>query len=156
MLRSIHIATTVCALVASVGPTWGGMPVLTLGNPEASAPARSIHAVLTLKPGGCLAPDTTTITGVAAGIVGGDKQSIPLKITPLPETGLYAVTPQWPSEGKWILQLTATDGPRTITALVPVGPKGAERGKARFFTREVSAGDIDALLNSPLSAAATK
>jgi len=156
MLKPTRFVTPVFALAAIAGPVLAGWPVLIIGNPEASAPARSIHAVLTVKPGGCLAPDSTTVTGTAAGIVTGERRSIPLKLTPLPEAGLYAVTPQWPAEGKWVLQFTATDGTRTASALVPAGPNGVERGNARFFTRQASPGDIDAMLNGQPAAVAKK
>lgn len=147
MLKSINLLTSAFAVVATAGSVLAGTPVLIIGNPEASAPARSIHAVLTVKPGGCLAPENTTITGIATGVVGGERRSIPLKLARLPETGLYAIAQQWPARGKWVLQFTATDGVRTASALVPAGPNGVERGHATFFAREASPGDIDAVLN---------
>lgn len=156
MLKPTRFVTSALAFLAIVAPVLAGMPVLMIGNPEASAQARSIHAVLTVKPGGCLAPDSTTVTGTAAGIVNGKRRSIPLKLTPLPEAGLYAVTLQWPAEGKWVLQFTATDGTRTAGALVPAGPNGVERGNARFFTRQALPGDIEALLTGEPGAVAKK
>ncbi len=156
MLKPIRFVTPALALAAIAGSALAGLPVLIIGNPEASASARSIHAVLTVKPGGCLAPDSTTVTATAVGIVGGERRSIPLKLTPLPEAGLYGVTPQWPAEGRWVLQFTATDGTLTASALIPAGPNGVERGNARFFARQASPGDIDAVLNGQPAAVAKK
>lgn len=156
MQKSSFFIAPAFVLFAIAGPVLAGTPVLIIGNPEASAPARSIHAVLTVKPGGCLAPENTTITGAAAGIVNGERRSIPLKLTSLPEAGWYAITTQWPAEGKWVLQLTATDGLRTASVLVPAGPNGVDRGNARFFTSQASPGDIDAVLNGKPAAVARK
>jgi hypothetical protein len=156
MLKPIRFVTLGFVLVAIAGPVLAGWPLLIIGNPEASAAARSVHAVLTAKPGGCLAPDNTTVTAAVVGVVSGERRSIPLKLTRLSEDGLYAVTPQWPPGGKWVLQLTATDGMRTASALVPAGPNGVERRNARFFPRQTSPGDIDSVLNGQPAAVAKK
>jgi hypothetical protein len=155
MLKPTCFAGPAFALVAIAGQAFAGAPVLVVGNPEASAEARSMHAVLTVKPAGCLVPETATVTVTAAGIVNGERRSMPLKVTALPE-GLYAVTKQWPTEGKWVLHITATDGIRTASALVPVGSNGVERENTRFFTRQASPGDIDAALNGQPAAVARK
>ena len=102
MLSPTRFLGPVFALAAIAGPVLAGYPVLIIGNPKASAPARAMHAVLTVKPAGCLAPESSTVTGNAIGIVDGQRRSIPLTLKPLPETGLYAVTTRWPAEGKWV------------------------------------------------------
>jgi hypothetical protein len=73
----------------------------------------------------------------------------------LPE-GLYAITQQWPSEGRWVLHISATDGVRTASVLVPAGPNGVERLSAKFFTRQASPGEIDAMLHGQPTAVAKK
>lgn len=155
MLKPNCLVTPAFALMAIAGQALAGVPVLIVGNPEASAQARSIHAVLTVKPAGCLVPTSTTVTVTATGIVYGERRSMPLKVTALPE-GLYAVTQQWPAGGKWVLHITATDGMRTASALVPAGPNGVERGNARVFTRQASPDDIDAVLKGQPPAVAKK
>jgi len=156
MLKTTKLFKPAFALAAMAGPVLAGMPVLTLGNPEASAQARAMHAVLTVKPGGCLVPGDTTVTGIATGIVGGERRSIPLKLERLPEAGLYAVVQQWPTEGRWVLQFTATNGTITASALVPAGPNGVDRDKATFLAREALPSDIDAVLNGRQAAVAKK
>ncbi len=155
MYKHIRFLAPAFAIAASAGLLLAGMPVLVIGNAEASGAARAAGAVLTLKPAGCL-PASANVSGAAIGMVQGERRSIPLKLTRLPETGVYALTQQWPAEGKWVLQLTATDGLRTVTALVPAGPNGVERQNAKFFPRQITSGEADAMLNGPAPAVARK
>ena len=156
MIKAIRFVMPAFALAVIAGPLSAGTPVLTIGNPDASAQARAMHVVLTIKPGGCLATESTAVTGTAIGIVNGERRSIPLKLIELSDPGLYGVTQQWPAEGNWVLQFTATDGARTAGALVPAGPNGVERSKARLLARQATPSDIDSVLNDHPAAIAQK
>src|SRR6266508_1949900 len=78
---------------------------LQLGNPEASTEARKANAVLTIKATGCADPASAQLTATAIGIVNGQRQTIPLQITRLSQPGMFALTQQWPKEGKWVIEL---------------------------------------------------
>ena len=77
---------------------------LQLGNPEASAEARKANAVLTIKATGCHDPATATLTATAVGMVNGKRESIPLQVTKLSEIGMFALSQQWPKDGKWVIE----------------------------------------------------
>src|SRR5262245_58292397 len=78
---------------------------LQLGNPEASIEARKAGAVLTIKATGCGEPEKAKITATAIGMVSGQRQEIPLKVAPLSEPGMFALTQQWPKEGRWVIEV---------------------------------------------------
>src|SRR5467141_278979 len=77
---------------------------LQVGNPEASPEAQKANAVVTLKVAGCHDPTLATVTANAVGLVNGERRSIPLQLTKLSGPGMYAVSQQWPKEGKWVIQ----------------------------------------------------
>lgn len=87
-------------------------------------------AVLLVRTYGCRTPTDANVTAMAEGIVNGRRTSIPLELK-ADETGVYAVTQQWQSEGKWILSFTGTYGGRTATVFVDL----AEGGKVHPDTR---------------------
>ncbi len=135
-------AVLVLAMQLQAGGFW-----LVLGNPEASAPARAMNAVLTVKSAGCADPAATQVSGVAFGIVGGKRQSIPLKLAALTEPGMFAVARQWPAEGKWVVQLVGKNGGAVTSTLVAAGPDGLDRQHAKFIAmRQPTAAEVDALL----------
>ena len=78
---------------------------LQLGNPEASKEARQTGAVLTIKATGCGEPEKARITATAIGMASGKRQEIPLKVTSLAEPGMFALTQQWPKEGRWVIEV---------------------------------------------------
>ncbi len=123
----------------------GGLFVV-LGNPDASPEARSHNAVLTLKLAGCHEPQKATLTGSAISVVDGKRQSIPLKLIALSEPGMYAVTRQWPAQGRWVLEFIATDQGRLTSTLVSAGPAGIDRQSAKLAMRQPAEEDIAALL----------
>ena len=129
----------------------GGLFVL-LGNPDASPEARARKAVLTLKLAGCSHPEEASLEGMATGTVDGRRKSIPLKLIALSTPGMYALTQQWPEQGRWVLQFVAKDDGRLTTTLVAAGPGGIERSGARMAMAPPSQSDIAALLaGSPVS-----
>lgn len=133
--------------VAALGVrTYGGGFWLQLGNPEASAEARSAKAALTLEAVGCHEPAKAEITGTAIAVVNGKRENIPLTLTPLSKPGMYAVTKQWPDKGNWILQFVGRNSGMITSALVNAGPDGVKRTGAKFFPREPNAADLEPLL----------
>lgn len=121
---------------------------LVLGNPDASPAARNVNAVLTLKLTGCGEPEKASVTATATGIVKGQRQVIPLKLTNLNEPGMYGLTRQWPAEGRWVLEIVGSSEGRFTSALVSAGADGIDRAHARFAMSRPSADDVDVFLRS--------
>jgi hypothetical protein len=144
LVTTVFATAVVMALAAPV--LAGGFFVL-LGNPEA-AEARSHNAFATIKAAGCHQPEKASITATAIGVVDGRRQSVPLKLVPLSEPGMYAVARQWPAEGRWMLQFVATDQDRVTSTVVAVGPAGIERQTAKFRPGQPAPEDVAALLKS--------
>jgi hypothetical protein len=105
-----------------------------------------MHAVLTVKAVGCHDPVNAQLTAAALGMVDGKRQTIPLKLAKLPAPGMYALTQQWPAEGRWIIQIVGHNGGMTTSALVAAGPDGIDRDNAKLVAGEPAPNDVDALL----------
>jgi hypothetical protein len=121
---------------------------LQLGNPEASPEARSMNAVLTVKSAGCAAAEKTTVTGTAIGIVNGKRHQIPLKISPLAEPGFFAITQQWPKEGKWVIQLVGENNNVYTGSLVSADSAGVDRLHAKQVRGRPTPEEVDSMLGA--------
>lgn len=65
--------------------------------------------VLVVRPLLCDNPASVHITGTAEGFVNGVRQSVALDLVAVdPAQGVYAVQPQWPDSGQWVLQLNGS------------------------------------------------
>ena len=67
-------ATAATAVLALAGQLSAGGFYLVLGNPDASAEARKVNAVLTIQATGCHAPATAALRATAIGIVNGQRR----------------------------------------------------------------------------------
>ena len=146
MPKTIVIATPVAAVLALAGQLFAGGFWLQLGNPEASAEARKVNAVVTIKATGCHDPALAKVTATAIGIVDGQRRSIPLKLDKLSEPGAYALSQQWPKEGRWVIEMVARNDQQFTNTLLTAGPEGVDRLHAKADIKEFKAGDVDALL----------
>jgi hypothetical protein len=152
-VRSLSVAAIVMAVAV---PLLAGGFYVTLGNPEANQEARALNAVLTIRPDGCHEPQKATITAKATGLVDGRRESLPMKVIALSAPGMHAITRQWPAEGRWVLEVVATYQGHSTHALVPVGPNGVERNKAKYAAGNPSEKDIAAMLDAALQERASK
>lgn len=134
-------------IVAISAQLFAGGFSLQLGNPEASAEARALKAVLTVKSAGCLSADKTHISGTAVGTVDGQRRSIPLKILALSEPGMFAITQQWPKEGKWIIEIVGENSNVYTSTLVTAGPEGVDRLHAKnIYSRQPTPEEVESVL----------
>ena len=145
MTRKTMIATFAAA-VALAGQLFAGGFYLQLGNPEASPEARKHNAVLTVMATGCHDPGSAQLTANAIGVVNGERKSIPLTVTKLSTPGMFALTQQWPKEGRWVLDLTAKNDEQFTNTLVKVGPDGIDRLHPKWSPKQFAASDIEAML----------
>jgi len=133
-------------MAAMAGQLFAGGFYLQLGNPEAHAEAKKAGAVLMIRATGCHDPATATLTATAVGVVDGKRQSIPLKLTKLSGAGEFALTQQWPKEGKWVIELVARNGEQFTNTLVKAGPNGIDRLHDKADIKPFSQADVDSLL----------
>ncbi|MGA7414511.1 MAG: hypothetical protein WBW33_28840 [Bryobacteraceae bacterium] len=146
-MQSFKQSLVVSALaLASAAALWAGGLFVVPGNPEANAEARAHNAVLTLKLAGCHEPQKAMLTGRAIGVIDGRKQTIPLQIDVLSESGTYALTHQWPEKGRWVLEFVAKDQGRITSTLVGAGPGGIERETAKMGMHEPVPEEVAAML----------
>jgi len=66
-------------------------------------------------------PGRRELTATAIGMVKGERRSIPLEVTKLSEPGLFAISQQWPKEGKWVIQLVGRNDEQFTNTLVSAG-----------------------------------
>ena len=140
------IGMTMAAALLLAAQLLAGGFFLQLGNPEANPEARKLNAALLVKAAGCHDPAGARLTATAIGMVNGERREIPLKVEKLSEAGTFAITQQWPSEGKWVIELVAKNPDQFTNTLVVAGPGGVERAKAKFHMQPFTAADVDAML----------
>lgn len=146
-MRNWKWMLTSAAALAIAGQIWAGGFWLQLGNPEASPEARKANAVFTIKAWGCHDPATATVTAAAIGVVNGKRQAIPLVVARLSETGMFAISRQWPKDGRWVIQLVGRNGEQFTNTLVSAGPAGVDRLHAKSDIKKFGDGEIEAMLN---------
>ncbi|HXB72606.1 MAG TPA: hypothetical protein VNY05_30500 [Candidatus Acidoferrales bacterium] len=145
MRKRIVIAMP-AAVLALAGQLFAGGFWLQLGNPDASAEARQVNAVVTIKATGCHDPAAAKVTATAIGMVDGQRRSIALKLDKLSEPGAYALSQQWPKEGKWVIELVARNDEQFTNTLLTAGPQGVDRLHAKADMKAFAPADVDGLL----------
>lgn len=138
---------TLLAIAALAGQLFAGGFYLQLGNPEANPEAKKANAVLVIKATGCHDPSTATLAATAIGVVNGKRQSIPLTVTKLSGPGAFALTQQWPKEGKWVIELVARNGEQFTNSLVAAGPNGIDRLHDKADMKPFSKTDVESMLD---------
>jgi hypothetical protein len=136
---------TLLAALAAI-PLFAGGFFLQLGNPEANPETRKTGAVLVIQAAGCHDPASAQVTATASGIVKGRRQTIPLKVMPLSTAGTYAIAQQWPTAGKWVIEIEARNGEQFTNTLVTAGPEGVDRLHARYAMKAFTAADVESML----------
>ena len=164
MIRSPlrHIALVAAlALVAST-PAFAGPPWIAIeypANPHDPGTRGALLTVRTYHHGELMSYD---LSGTAEGIVNGKRQSIPLDVRRLTQTGMYAVRFQKPSQGSWVLVITAKqNGSFAAHALVTIDSQGGvaavsvpsdTRENGRWIVpRKVATAELDNMLKASAS-----
>lgn len=146
MHKTMTVFRTALAVLALTVQVQAGGFWLVSGNPDASAEALRHKAVVTVKAVGCHQPEKATVTGTAIGMVNGQKRVLPLKLEPTSTPGLYAVTQQWPAEGKWVLAFEGQEGTARTTLMLTAGPEGVDRAHPKQAMGSPNQTKIAALL----------
>jgi len=145
MRNSLMIAPA-AAVLALASQLFAGGFYLQLGNPEASPEARKANAVLTIKAAGCHDPATAQITATAIRMVNGKRESIPLKVTPLSEPGMFALTQPVPKDGRYVIELIGRNGEQFTNTLVTADSNGIDRTHARAAMKQFTEQDLTSML----------
>lgn len=134
------------AVLALAGQLLAGGFYLQIGNPEASSEAKKLNAAVTVLATGCHDPALATLRATAIGMVNGERREIPLKLDKLSTPGMFAISQQWPKEGRWVIRLEADNGAQFTSTLLTAGPEGVDRYHHREQQKAFTAADIDSLL----------
>ncbi len=137
--------TFLLALLAA--PLFAGGFFLQLGNPEANPEAQKLHAVVVIQAAGCHDPAGAQVTATAVGTVGGQRRTIPLKVEKLSDAGTFALTQQWPRDGKWVIEIVGTNPTQFTNTLVTAGPEGIDRLHARMAMKRFTASEVESMLD---------
>jgi len=145
-MRNTLRITAAAAFLALAGQLLAGGFYLQVGTPEASAEARKLNAVVTVRSVGCVQPEATKISASAIGTVRGERREIALKLDALPTPGMFALSQQWPKEGRWVIRLEGTNGSRFASSLVSAGPEGVDIVHGKAGNQQFSEADVEAML----------
>lgn len=150
ILMALAVATT--AFVTPNIPKWP--PWISIESPvnpyDPSARGALLLVHATFREG---ASQLSDVSGTAEGIVNGKRRSVALRFDNTDRPNVYALRPQWPAEGRWVLRIDL----RTTTALVAIDQAGHVgsvevptqlTGTGDRVPRAVTAHDVDSLLNS--------
>jgi hypothetical protein len=138
--------TTALAITALATHLSAGGFFLTLGTPGSNPEARKLNAVLTIKMDGCHDPAAAKVTATAVGLENGHPKEIPLHLQAMAAPGMYALSQQWPKEGRWVLKLEARDGDMFFSSLVTASPSGIAMTQAKSERRSFTPAEISAML----------
>jgi hypothetical protein len=143
------VITTITAVLLTVTLHGGGF-ALRVDPVYTSPEARAKHAVLLAHITSCAAPEKTTVTATAEGIVNGKRATMPLKVVKLAEPGGFAVVREWPQEGEWVIKLVATHpqfGSYATGILAPVAGAGeASPATAKIYSHAPTSDDVEGAL----------
>ncbi len=114
-VRLLALALLLAATPLAAGPSW--LSIEYAPNPYDS---RTRDAFLVVHTYHHQEPSVEMVRGVAEGIVRGERRSIPLRFTSATRSGSYALTRQWPTEGKWVLNISLREGHNSDPAALVV------------------------------------
>lgn len=140
----------VTAAFATAASLIAGGIVIELAKPSSNPEAQAKHALLVVRAYACTAPEKTTITATAEGLIRGKRESIPLKLIPLSGESMYAVTRQWPADGDWVLSLVEANPnfDRQPSLIVKVNGDSVDWAGVMRLSHPPDTHEIEAALNT--------
>jgi len=125
---------------------WAQSLSLTIGNSVASQNFAMKGASFVFRVNGCADLSKAQVTGSAEGSVGGERRSTPLHLASGTAPGVYAISQQWGTEGKWVVGITASCGTETTGAIVPVNGNSFVREGIQMLPHAPSKAEIESAL----------
>lgn len=127
MSRSLSFAALalLTLTIAAAAPAPLGPPWISIEYPPSPYDATTRDAFLLVHTFHHGTPIVAPVTGKAEGIVSGERRTVSLKFSGTSRSGVYALNKQWPSDGSWVLFITANQGPNDdVTAVVELAADG--------------------------------
>lgn len=127
-MRTLIVAA---ALALALTPALAGPPWITVEYPGNPLDPQTREAFLVVHAWHHDQPIGVPVKGTAVGMVNGERREIALRLTPTRRSGAYALTRQWPAEGRWMLHLVTVQGSEdnwNAHALVRLAPDGSIAG----------------------------
>ena len=112
-------AIVVLEPAARRGPPW-----ISIEYPPSPYDATTRSALLLVHAFHHGTPVDLPVRGTAEGVVDGKRRTVSLEFRRTSRTGVYALTRQWPSEGRWVLSLGVVQGEAVAGALVTLDAAG--------------------------------
>ena len=141
-MNSRILTLVVCLVVAFVIPALAGTVVLSVVVPAKPFDQASQDAAILVNAKFCDPAMPDSLIGIAEGIVNGKHQTIPLRLVPTSKEDVFAVKQQWPSEGSWVVTISASEH-MTASAIVTLGKNGSVAGATvTNLTRKTTEADI--------------
>ncbi len=145
LLLTVTLAATLVAFrpAEPVGPPW--LSLEAPANPLNPATGNYAFVIRTYRHA---EPQALPITGVAVGIVDGQRLEIPLEFESVGGIGVFGVTQTWPSEGQWVVTIRVADGAALVIELAGNGgiDHGSYYGKASTSLQLAS---VEVMENAP-------
>jgi hypothetical protein len=157
---SLAALTLMAISISAAAPLSMGPPWISIEYPPSPYDASTRDAFLLVHTFHHGTAIVAPVTGTAEGIVAGERRSVTLKLGGTSRTGVYALKKQWPSEGTWVLFITASQGPNDdVTAVVELGTSGhvasvrvpTERRGSWDIPADVSRSDRESILRARLA-----
>lgn len=126
MLRSARLLA-LALLTLAAAPAVAGPPWISIEYPANPHDQRTRDAFLVVNTFHHGTPSAMPLRGTAEGIVRGERRTVTLRFGPTERTASFALTRQWPQDGRWVLNISlAPEESGTIEAsvLVVLGTDG--------------------------------
>jgi len=154
MFRNLSLAALLVAglpAAAVAGPPW--ISIELPANPWDQTTRGAFLLVHAFHHG---LPIQVPVTGVAEGIVNGQRKSVTLTFDPASRPGVYTLRNQWGNSGRWVLVITVSqhqdDVAQAIVEISEAGEVTAVRVPVRAdrdgFPRRVTQAEVEAALRT--------
>jgi hypothetical protein len=140
---------SIIAAACAALPLFAGALTLQVDDLNSSPEALAKNAVVLAHITACRSPEKTIVAATAEGIADGRRHSIPLKVVSLSVPGAFAVTRQWPRQGRWTITMIATNPDYkdyATSVVVPVQKGVATPEAAKVFYHAPSADEVNSVL----------
>ncbi len=145
-LRYTFLVTAVGLIISSFAAAQGLS--LTVGNSVAGQDYLTKGAQFVFRVNGCSDPLKLQVSAVAEGVVSGTRRSVPLTLPPSRSNGIYAVTPQWGNEGKWLIAVSVSCLREAAGAIVPVTKNGFVRESTQLLQQAPTPEQVETALHA--------